>query len=73
MERLMLILIGSLMVVALYLTVTVTALGLRQLEPVQADVPSQAVVAAQEEVYYLPLTDAQPGRDITQQRFAPPQ
>jgi len=72
MERLMLILNGSLMIVALSLTVTVAALGLRQLEPVQADTPNEPVVTTQEQVYYLPLTDAQPWRDVTQQRFAPP-
>jgi hypothetical protein len=72
MQRLMLILIGSLVVIALYLTVTVTILGLQQLEPARADVPNEPVVTGQEEVYYLPLTDAQPQRDITQQLFAPP-
>lgn len=72
MERYMLIIIGGLLAVALYLGVTVTVLGLRQLEPVQADVPNEPVVSGQEEVYYLPLTDASPQRDITQQVFAPP-
>jgi len=72
MERLMLMIIGSLMVVTLYLAVTVTILGVRQLEPVQADVPNQPVVTGQEELYYLPLTDAPTPRDITQQVFAPP-
>ena len=72
MERLMLMIIGSLMVVALYLAVTVTLLGVRQLEPVQADVPNEPVVTGQEEVYYLPLTDAPTSRDITVQVFAPP-
>lgn len=72
MERLMLMIIGSLTVVALYLAVTVTILGVRQLEPVQADVPNEPVVTGQEEVYYLPLTDAASSRDITVQVFAPP-
>jgi hypothetical protein len=72
MERLMLMIIGSLTVVALYLAVTVTILGMRQLEPVQADVPYAPVVTGQEVVTYLPLTDAVTPRDITQQVFAPP-
>lgn len=72
MERLMLMIIGSLTVVALYLAVTVTILGMRQLEPVQADVPNAPAVTGQEVVTYLPLTDAPLARDITQQVFAPP-
>ena len=44
MQRLMLILTGSLVVIALYLTVTVTILGLQQLEPARADVPNEPVV-----------------------------
>jgi hypothetical protein len=72
MERLKLMLTGGLLVLALSIAVTVTFLAMSQLDPVQADAPNQPVVTTPDEgVEYLPLTDAQPQRDITRQRFAP--
>ena len=72
MERLKLMLIGGLLVLVLSIAVTITFLTMSQLDPVQADAPNQPVVTTfDESVEYLPLTDAQPQRDITQQRFAP--
>ena len=38
---------------------------------VQADAADQPVVNETEQMVYIPLTDAPPQRDITQQRLAP--
>ena len=73
MKRLNLIVTGALLaVVTLVLTLFLTITTMTEMPPVQADVSNQFTVpAAQEEVYYAQLTDAQPQRDITQQQFAP--
>ncbi len=74
MNRLRSILTGSLLTLALSLTILATVLVLSDIQSVQADVSVEPVVATiQEETRYLPLQDAPPQRDITRQQFAPSQ
>ncbi len=72
MERLKLILTGGLLTSMLGLAIAMTVLVVSEIQPVQADIPIQTQMAIVENnIKYMPLTDAPPQRDITAQRFAP--
>jgi hypothetical protein len=72
MLKLKSILISGFLTLIVALTILAAALVLTDMQAVQADLVDQPIVATVEtELYYLPLTDAPPQRDITTQRFAP--
>ncbi len=72
MQRLRLILTGGLLTSMLGLAIAMTVLVISEIQPVQADIPIQAqMTIVENNIEYIPLTDAPPQRDITAQRFAP--
>ncbi len=72
MERLKLILTGGLLTSMLGLAIAMTVLVVSEIQPVQADIPIQAqITIAENNIEYIPLTDAPPQRDITVQSLAP--
>ena len=72
MNQLKAILTSGLISLLLGLIILGMVLGVNDTQPVQAGSVEQPVVATtNDDVYYLPLTDAPPRRDITQQQFAP--
>lgn len=72
MKQLKLILTNGFFILILYLVIILGVLVVVEMEPAVAEVtqPGEEVVVEQYE-QPLPLTDAVPQRDITQQRFAP--
>ncbi len=72
MERLKLILTGGLLTSMLGLAIAMTVLVVSEIQPVQADIPIQAqMTIVENNIEYMPLTDAPPQRDIAAQRLAP--
>jgi hypothetical protein len=72
MTQLRAILTSGLISLLLVLIILGMVLGVNDSQPVQAGSVDQPIVTASDDnVYYLPLTDAPPRRDITQQQFAP--
>ncbi len=70
MKQLKLMLTGAVLTLTLTLAMAVMFFVMSELAPVQADTVI-VLTTAQERVEYIPLHDAPPQRDITQQRFAP--
>jgi hypothetical protein len=72
MLKLKSILISGFLTLTVSLLILAAVLVVTDMQAVQADLVDQPVVTAVDaEIYYLPLTDAPPQRDITGQRFAP--
>jgi hypothetical protein len=59
-----------LLTLSLVLAMLMMVLVMNNTQLAQANAADEPVVTT-EETYYLPLTDAPPQRDISQQRFAP--
>ena len=59
----------AILALTLCLALFTLALVINDAQAVQAEIAHPAVTT--EDVVYLPLTDAPPVRDITQQKFAP--
>lgn len=68
MTRLRSIITNTLLTLVLVLSVMASVLVVNN---AQAEAADQPVVNKTEQMVYLPLTDAPPQRDITQQRLAP--
>jgi hypothetical protein len=71
MLKLKSIFISGLLTLIVSLTLLTAILVITDMRAAQADIAPQPVIAAENNSYYLPLTDAPPQRDITDQRFAP--
>jgi len=71
MTRIKAVLTGGLITLLLCLVIVGVVLVVSDAQPVQAESAGQPVVMTTiDNTYYLPLTDAPPQRDITQQQFA---
>ena len=68
MTRLRSIITNTLLTLVLVLSVMASVLVVNN---AQAEAADQPIVNETEQMVYLPLTDAPPQRDITQQRLAP--
>lgn len=72
MTRLRSILTSSLLTLVLGLVIVTMGLVMSEMQSVQADAINEPVaVTIEERAEYLPLTDAVPQRDVTNQEFAP--
>ena len=64
------ILLGGLLTLVMFFTVTLGLFVASEVQPVQADEAPAITVFEEEVVYYAPLTDAVPQRDIVNQQFS---
>ena len=72
MIQLKTVLTSGLITLLLCLIIVGMALAMSNAQPVQAEAINQPLVMkTTNDIYYLPLTDTPPLRDITQQQFAP--
>jgi len=71
MIRLKAMLTSGLITLVLCLAIVSLTLVMSDSPPVQAGAADQPAVAAEDNTYYLPLTDAPPQRNLAQQQFAP--
>ena len=72
MIQLRTVLTGGLITLLLVLAIFGMVLVISDAQPVQAETAGQQIVMTDtDNIYYLPLTDAPPLRDLSQQQFAP--
>ena len=72
MKQLKSMLTGGLVTLTLCLILVAVVLTVSNVQSVQADMSSQpGPTIVDEQIHYLPLTDAPPQRNIASQRFAP--